>query len=214
MFMELTTLAAFSATAFALVVSPGPDTMLILHYSMSGGHRVGLATVAGVQFGLVGHTLLAVFGLSLLIASSPLVFDGIAVAGACYLGWLGVRSIRSGVLEAGGLTGSRRSHSTVGRLSACRDAILCNVLNPKVILMYLALMPNFVDVERGHVPTQLLLLGLVMIAINTAWQVPLSLAADAARRWLSSPLVRHSVDWTAGGILMMFAGLMLHEQIM
>lgn len=209
MVIEPATLATFSAAAFALVVSPGPDTMLILHRSVSGGPRIGLATVAGVQLGLVGHTLLAVFGLSLVIASSEVLFKGIAVAGALYLGWLAVHSVRAGVLSLNGEV----ARATVDWVRACRDAMLCNFLNPKVILMYLALMPNFVEVERGHVPVQLAVLGAVMIAINTVYQVPLSLAADAAGRWLSSPLVKRTIDWAAGGILAMFAALMLYEHI-
>lgn len=207
--IEPATLAAFAAVAFALVVSPGPDTMLILHRSVSGGQRIGLATVAGVQLGLVGHTLLAVFGLSLVIASSQLLFKGIAVAGALYLGWLAVRSVRTGVLELNGEVAG----VTLDWVRACRDAMLCNILNPKVILMYFALMPNFVDVERGHVPIQLAMLGAVMIAINTVYQVPLSLVADAAGRWLRSPLVKRTIDWAAGGILAMFAAFMLYEHV-
>lgn len=209
MLIEPATLAAFSAVAFALVVSPGPDTMLILHRSVSGGQRVGLATVAGVQLGLVAHTLLAVFGLSLVIASSPFLFKGIAVAGSLYLGWLAVRSVRAGVLETLNKAGSTTSDG----VTACRDAVLCNILNPKVMLMYLALMPNFVDLERGDVPAQLAVLGAVMILVNTVWQVPLSLAANAAGRWLGSPIVKQTVDWAAGGILAMFAVLMLYEHI-
>jgi threonine/homoserine/homoserine lactone efflux protein len=75
-------LAAFVLAISAIVLSPGPDTMLILRYTMNGGQRVGLATVAGVQAGLAVHTTLAVLGLSLVIASSPTLFQAIAVAGA------------------------------------------------------------------------------------------------------------------------------------
>lgn len=207
--IEPATLATFSAAAFALVVSPGPDTMLILHRSVSGGQRIGLATVAGVQLGLVGHTLLAVFGLSLVIASSQFALKGIAIAGALYLGWFALRSVRTGVLEVDGNV----ARATLDWVGACRDAMLCNILNPKVILMYLALMPNFVNIERGDVPLQLALLGTVMIAINTVYQVPLSLAAEAAGGWLRSPVIKRVIDWTAGSILAMFALLLLHEHI-
>ena len=70
--VDLTTLAGFIAASLAIVLSPGPDTLLILRYTLASGQRVGLATVAGVQLGLLGHTLLAALGVSLIIATSPL----------------------------------------------------------------------------------------------------------------------------------------------
>jgi len=205
------TLIAFAMASFAVTASPGPDTLLILHRSVAGGQRVGLATVAGVQVGLLGHTLLAVFGLSVVIVSSPVLFRGIAVAGAVYLGWLAFKILRSGVLDdAEDPRGGRRAAC----LPAFRDAVLCNALNPKVILMFLALMPNFVDIERGSVPLQLAVLGAVMIAINTVWQIPLSLAAEAAGAWLRRPLVKRAIDWGSGGVLAAFAILLVTEHVL
>jgi len=209
--IDPTVLAAFAMASFAVTASPGPDTLLILHRSVSGGQRVGLATVAGVQVGLVGHTLLAVFGLSLVIVSSPVLFRAIAAAGALYLGWLAIRILRSGVLEDDAEAAGRPS---LRALPAFRDAVLCNALNPKVILMFLALMPNFVDIERGSVPVQLAVLGALMIAINTVWQVPLSLGAEAAGIWLRRPTVKRVIDWVSGGVLAAFAILLVTEHLL
>jgi len=201
-------LLGFLLTAGAVVVSPGPDTMLLLRTTMAGGKRLGMATLAGIQLGLVGHTALAVAGLSLVIVNSPLLFKGIAVAGALYLAWLAVDSVRAGVVRVnGGRTGVPR------RRRALRDALFTNLLNPKVILLYIALMPNFVRVEAGGVPAQLAFLGVVLIVINVAWQVPLCLAAEAMRRWLGTPRVQRAVNWVTGAILMAFAALMLWEHL-
>jgi len=207
--VELATLAAFVLAALALVLSPGPDTMLILRYTMAGGHRVGLATVAGVQTGLIGHTIAAVLGLSLVIASSPLLFKGIALAGAAYLAWLALQCVRAGILDLSGLGRA----SAISGAKAWRDAMLTNLLNPKVILLYIALMPNFVEVGHGDEPQQLAFLGAVLIAVNIAYQVPLSLAAEAARRWLASATVQHAVNWGTGAVLLVFAALMLFEHL-
>ena len=87
---------AFIITASALVASPGPDTVLIIRYALSSGHRVGLAAVLGVQLGLLVHTALAVAGISVIIASSPVLFKGISLIGAGYLAWLGVQGFRGG----------------------------------------------------------------------------------------------------------------------
>ena len=93
--IEPTVLAAFMVAVTAIILSPGPDTMVILRHTLSSGRRVGLAAVAGVQLGLVLHTTLAVAGISLIIANSPVLFRGVAVAGAAYLAWLGAQGFRS-----------------------------------------------------------------------------------------------------------------------
>lgn len=203
--VEPAVLAAYSLAAAAIVLSPGPDTMLILRYTLTSGQRVGLATVAGVQLGLVVHTLAAVLGLSLLIMSVPMLFRGLALAGGAYLGWLGLQSLRAGVLtvEDGG--------ARVGAVKAARDAMICNILNPKVIVLFLALMPGFLRPEQGSVPAQLATLGATLVVINVVWQVGLTLAAEAARRWLGEPRVQRAVSWVTGLILLAFAVLMVVE---
>ena len=143
-------MAAFIGATLAFVMSPGPDTVLVLRYTISSGRGVGSAAVAGVQLGLAGHTLLAVVGLSVVIASSPNLFALIAIAGAIYIAWLGIQGIRMGIVRIEEVTGAGISHA-----KALRDAMLTNLLNPKVILLFLALVPNFVDVDRGHVTSQL-----------------------------------------------------------
>lgn len=206
--IDVPTLAAFVGASLAVVLSPGPDTVLILRYTFSSGRGVGTATVAGVQLGLIGHTLLAVVGLSVVIASSPKLFAMIAIVGALYIAWLGVQGIRAGVIRIGDTAGSKVTH-----VKALRDAALTNLLNPKVILLFLALMPNFVDVARGQVPGQLVALGATLIVVNTIWQLPLALAADSIRGILNQPLVQRIVNWSTGVILIGFATLMLAEHV-
>ena len=201
--VEPTTLAAFSLAVLAVVISPGPDTLLILRYALTSGQRAGFAAVVGVQIGLVVHTTLAITGLSVLIASSPTLFKGVAVIGAAYLAWLGIQGFRdSGAFGLG-----------VGLAKACRDAVLTNVLNPKVILLFLALFPNFVVVGRGDVTAQLLMLSATLIVINVAWQAPLAWAAESVRRWLGKPSVGRAVSQGTGAILIGFALLMLYEHL-
>ncbi len=203
--VEPQVLGAFVLAVAALVLSPGPDTVLILRYTVAGGRRAGLATVAGVQLGLLAHTAAAAAGLSLLVHASPGLFRLVAVAGAAYLGWLGVQSFRAGVLRLDGPAGS------VPPAKALRDAMLTNILNPKVIVLFLALMPGFVRVERGAVPAQLAVLGMTLIAVNVVWQAGLALGADGARRWLSGPRVQRAVAWGTGAVLIAFAAAMLVE---
>lgn len=201
-------LLGFLAAAVLLVVSPGPDTMLILRYTIGSGQRTGLATVAGVQAGLALHTLAAVVGLSLLIAATPWALRAIAAAGAAYLAWLGWQSFRAGVVPL-----ERVGAARVGAAKAFRDALLTNLLNPKVVLLFLALMPQFVTVGASPVPLQLAFLGLALIAVNSVWQAALALAADFVRRWLGRPSVQRAVSWATGAVLMLFALLLAAEYL-
>jgi threonine/homoserine/homoserine lactone efflux protein len=208
MFSDPGLLAGFLVTVTAIIVSPGPDTMLIIRHALVSGRTVGFATLAGVQAGLVGHTLLAVFGVSVVIASSPLLFRGVAVAGAGYLAWLGIQCFRpTGALKVGG-------GGAVSPAKGFRDAMVTNLLNPKVIMLYLALFPNFLDLEAGGITLQLLAMSAMLLAINTVWQGLLVAAADRARTWLTRPAVQTGVNRATGLVLITFACLMLWEHLL
>jgi homoserine/homoserine lactone efflux protein len=198
--VDLNVLAAFTLAALACVMSPGPDTVLILRHTLVSGRKVGLAAVAGVQIGLLGHTILTVAGISVLSAASPVAFKVVTFVGAAYLAWLGVRAIRGAgalALKVGG--------QETGLLKAGREAVLTNFLNPKVIVLFLALFPNFVETGRGDETAQLLTLAATLIVINTLWQAPIALAADVVRRWLSSAASRRRVSVASGLIFIGFA---------
>ncbi|MAF46709.1 MAG: LysE family translocator [Rhodospirillales bacterium] len=193
--------AGFVLAASAVVVSPGPDTIVILRHALNSGTHVGLASVSGVQVGLAAHTALAALGLSLLIASAPLLFKGLALAGALYLGWLGIQALRAPILRLDG----NRDAPQRRPAAAFAQGFFSNLLNPKVILLYLALLPSFVAPQLGQTGLQLAILGLTIIAINIVWQCFLVAAAGRARRWLQSEPVQRAVSWSTGAILIAFA---------
>ncbi|MGH6662651.1 MAG: LysE family translocator [Rhodospirillales bacterium] len=206
--IEPSVLGGFVVASVAIVTSPGPDTVLVLRYALNGGRGLGLAAVSGVQLGLVVHTSLALLGISLLIASSPPLFHAVAVVGAAYLAWLGWQSLTG----RGGLELAAQG-PVAGAGKALREAALCNILNPKVILWYLALLPNFIDPARG-VPVQVLALALVLIAINVAWQVPMALAAGSVRDWLGRADVRRAINRLSGATLIGMALVMLAQHFL
>lgn len=207
--IDSTLLGGFIVAAVAIIVSPGPDTIVILRHALTGGRGTGLAAVSGVQLGLLVHTALAVAGISLLVASSPVLFQGLTVIGAVYLAWLGIQSLRG----VGGLE-VETGPAPAGAARACREAALCNILNPKVILWFLALLPNFVNPEAGGVTTQLIALSALFIALNILWQAPMALAADGVRRWLGRPETMHAVNRVSGVILLGMAALMLGQHLL
>jgi threonine/homoserine/homoserine lactone efflux protein len=206
--VDLPTLGAFALAALAIVISPGPDTMLILRCSLTSGQRAGLAAVAGIQLGLIAHTILAAVGVSVLIASSPPLFKAVALAGAGYLGWLGIQGFRPRRRLA---VENQRPPVSAGK--ALRDAMVTNILNPKVIILFLALYPNFVVLGRGAVWLQLVTLSVLLIAINVAWQAPMAWAADQMRRWLGRPSVQHWLTVLTSSVLLAFAVLMIYEHV-
>lgn len=207
--IDFATYSAFILTASAIVLTPGPDTLIILRYALSSGRNVGLATVLGVQVGLVGHTLLAILGISVLVASTPILFKAVALAGAAYIAWIGIQGFREQGLLRVGATGQ----PTVSGHKAFRDAIFCNLLNPKVILLFLALFPNFVDDTRDDVPLQLIALSLGLIVINVLWQAPLAFAAEAVRRWLKNERTYKLITHSTGVLLIAVAVLMVYENL-
>ena len=153
------------------------------------------------------------FGISLLVQAAPLALQGVALAGALYLCWLGYRNIREGFRrdadDGGALNRARAKPFRPG--ACCRDGILTNLLNPKVILLFIALMPGFVAPDRAPVLVQLALLGTTIIIINTLWQGALVLAARRARRWLARPSVQRGLALSAGLVFLAFAGVMVAE---
>ena len=206
--VEPATLAAFTAAALVTVISPGPDTLIILRYTLASGRRVGLATVAGVQLGLLVHTAAASVGLSLLIVSLPVLHGAIALAGAGYLAWLGWQSIRVGVAPPAAVEGF-----AVGAAKGMRDAALTNILNPKVMFLFLALMPSFVSPERGRLAWQFATLAATLILVNTVWQGALALSAEAARARLAEPRIQKALSWTTGLVLFVLAIALIGERL-
>lgn len=202
---------AFLVVALAAILSPGPDTLLIIRATLGGSHGHGFAALLGVQIGLLGHLAAAVFGLSLLLLAAPLALKGVALAGALYLCWLGYRNIRPAADPNLGGTGGPRRAGATGAAAVCRDAILTNLLNPKVILLFIALMPGFVAPEGASIPVQLALLGASIIGLNIIWQGTLVLVAGRARRWLTRAHVQRGIALTTGLVFIAFAGLMLAE---
>jgi threonine/homoserine/homoserine lactone efflux protein len=207
------TLLAYLLTAGAIVISPGPDTTLILRFTLTSGLPAGLGAIAGGTLGLCGHTMATVLGLSLLIAASKTALAAIAIVGASYLAWLGWQAFRAGVIQFGSATASVGA-PFISAPRALRHGLVTNLFNPKVILLFLSLMPQFVRPESGTVPKQLAIMGAVYIAMSLAWQVPLALMAERVRGWLGRASVQRGINWATGAILLGFAALMLYDHVL
>src|SRR4051812_23933341 len=153
------TLALFALAALALIAIPGPNMVYVATRSMSEGRRSGLASALGLETGTIVHVCAAAAGLSALIASSATAFDALRYLGAAYLVHLGVKALRQRATEAEAEAAAARPVS-LGR--AYRQAIVVQLLNPKVALFFLAFLPQFLDPARGPVWTQVLVLGAIL----------------------------------------------------
>lgn len=148
----------FLLVSSALTLAPGPDVLFLASQGVAGGPRAGLAAALGLSSGLLVHTLLAALGASAVFAASPAAFTALKLAGTGYLLWLALGAFRE-------KPGPRPpSGKLSGHLALYRRGVIMNLLNPKVALFFLALLPQFVSPARGPVRPQMAVLGLVFMA--------------------------------------------------
>jgi threonine/homoserine/homoserine lactone efflux protein len=178
-FPDSGTLWVFCVTALALLVIPGPAVLYVVVQGAEQGRRVGLASVAGIHLGTLVHVFAATVGLSALIVASALSFNVVKYAGAAYLIYVGLRKLLGRddpSLEPGE---QRISY----RRAFVRGSVV-NVLNPKTALFFLALLPQFVDPDRGGVWSQALVLGLLFVALGLVTDSMYALAAGTVGGFL------------------------------
>ncbi|HEY3054506.1 MAG TPA: LysE family translocator, partial [Thermoanaerobaculia bacterium] len=167
----------FLAAVFVLVLVPGPNTMVILAHSLLG-RAVGLATVAGVEFGTLVHTTAVALGLSALLSASPFALTVVKLVGVMYLVIAGVKAFRQ---KAPQFAAAGKHISIV---VAFRRALFTNLLNPKSALFFLAFLPQFVHPERGHLFLQFMLLGMMVSLVGICVGSTLVFAAGFVAGWL------------------------------
>ncbi len=168
---------AFLAAAWVLILTPGPDMLFVIGQTLAGGARRGWAAMFGIVSGAMVHIALAASGVAALIAASPALFDVLRIAGAAYLLWLA-----HGALRAAWRGGGEMRPAAPAR-AAFRDGFLTNLTNPKVILFFLAFLPQFVDPSRAPAWLQMAILGpLVPLMALPAYGVLIAGADRAAAR--------------------------------
>ncbi len=179
MLLDPARLALFLGAALILLVTPGPAVLYITARSMSQGVRAGLVSVLAIETGNLIQALAAALGLAALLASSAMAFSAVKLLGTAYLVFLGIRKLTSPHQgAAGGEPAARRLRSVY------LDGVIVAALNPKTALFFLAFLPQFVRPGAGHVPVQMLLLGLIFVALAILSDGAYALLAGTAGRWL------------------------------
>jgi threonine/homoserine/homoserine lactone efflux protein len=190
-------LFAFLAAAILLTLSPGPDNMMVLGIGMAKGRARGMAFGLGCALGCLSHTLLAVIGVSALIAASPLAFTTLKVCGGLYLAWMGFNAIRS----RGGAAASQLDAVTESARTLFFRGVFANAINPKVALFVLSFLPQFVMAQRGGANLQTALLGLVFTAQAAVLFGLLGFFSGTVGAWLARrPRAGMWMDRIAGAI--------------
>jgi threonine/homoserine/homoserine lactone efflux protein len=199
------TLAAFVIAWTAIVLVPGPSVLFVISRGMALGRRAAVLTVFGNELGMLVQVLLVAAGVGALVQRSVLAFEVLRLAGAAYIVYLGVQAIRhrralASVLD---VTATRASRHIV------REGFIVGVTNPKVIVFFTAMLPQFVDPDGAAAPVQMAILGLISITIafvcDSAWGV----LAGSARNWLSRSPQRLRRLGGAGGLVMIGLGTRL-----
>jgi threonine/homoserine/homoserine lactone efflux protein len=195
----------FVATGVFLNLTPGQDTFYILGSSIAHGRRVGLASALGIGAGCMVHTLAAAIGLSAVLATSATAFTAVKLAGAAYLIYLGIRAL---LAPTTGISPLQHSNPAPAGL-AFRRGVLTNVLNPKVALFFLALLPQFIDSDSPTKVGAFLALGFTFVATGTAWCLLLAVAAAHIRGYFAEHPHALAHLSRAGGALFVLLGLRL-----
>lgn len=192
-------LGFFVVAALLLLITPGPAVLYIVARSMDQGRRAGLVSMLGVHVGTLVHIGAAAAGLSALLMASATAFSIVKYLGAVYLVYLGVRRL----CEQTTPTAARPPAVRLGR--AFVDGFVVNLLNPKTALFFLAFLPQFVDVSRGRVGVQIVVLGSIFVALGMFTDGLYAVGAGTAARWLrASPRFLASERWISGS---MYIGL-------
>lgn len=176
---EATNLLLFVGAALVLLLTPGPAVFYIVTRSVEQGRLAGIVSSLGIQVGTLCHVVAAALGLSALLMSSVVAFSVVKYAGAAYLVYLGMRTLAGRQGEPGWGDGGRRKYSRL-----FMDGVVVNVLNPKTAAFFLAFLPQFVDVSRGAIWKQVLILGAVLAGLAAVTETAWALAAGTAGNWL------------------------------
>ena len=198
---------AFVAAGALLCAIPGPSLLFTIGRALSDGKRSALLTVLGNGLGILTQILLIAVGLGPLVARSAALYTTLKLAGAAYLIYLGIGTIHhrrdaEGVLAT--MDAPRRpAHHAV------RDGFIVGVTNPKTVVFFVALLPQFVDPASGPVPLQMVVLGLTFFVIGVTSDGLVALAAGSAREWFARSPHRLRRMSATGGLMMIALGVTL-----
>lgn len=185
----LETLLSFSIATLALAISPGPDNIYVLTQSLVNGSKSGITTTAGLISGCIVHTTLLAFGISAIITASDEIFYGIKFLGACYLLYLAYKVYKSDETISLAENASKKSY-----LQLYKTGLIMNLVNPKVLIFFLAFFPGFLWNKEGNTVAQFYILGIVFMIISFITFSTIALGAGRISKLL--------LEWKSMGLVL------------
>jgi threonine/homoserine/homoserine lactone efflux protein len=179
---HLSALLAFTLVSLGIVLTPGPNMIYVISRSITQGRSAGLISLGGVALGFVVYMLCAAFGITALLLAVPYAYDALRFTGAAYLIYLAWQALKPG--------GRSPFHVKTLAIDSPRKlfamGFVTNLLNPKIAMLYLALLPQFIDPNAGSVLTQSLLLGAIQIVISLCINAGIAMAAGTIALFLAA----------------------------
>lgn len=205
---SISVLVAFGLVALGLVVTPGPNMIYLISRSLSQGPRAGLVSLVGVGLGFIIYMLCAAFGNTAIVIAVPYAYDALRIAGAGYLLYLAWQALKPG----GRSPFQVRELPKDGPRKLIVMGLMTNLLNPKAAMLYMALLPQFIDPMRGSVLSQAVVLGSLQIVISLTVNGIIALSAGSIALYLDqNPRWIRAQRWFMGTVLTGLAVNMLHE---
>ncbi|HVX76585.1 MAG TPA: LysE family translocator [Bradyrhizobium sp.] len=178
---QASSLLGFALISFGLVLTPGPNMIYLISRSITQGPAAGIVSLGGVALGFVFYMLCAAFGITALLFAVPYAYDALRFAGAAYLLWMAWQAVKPG----GRSPFQVREFAVDGPRKLFAMGFVTNLLNPKIAVLYLALLPQFLDPAAGSVLLQSVMLGSIQIVISVSVNAVIALAAGSIALFLA-----------------------------
>lgn len=205
---EASNLIAFALIALGMVLTPGPNMVYLISRSICQGPKAGLISLGGVALGFVFYMLCAALGITALVMAVPYAYDALRLCGALYLGYLAWQALKAGGRSP--FQVRELPQDSPRRLFAM--GLMTNLLNPKAAVLYLSLLPQFIDPSKGHVLGQSLALGSTQIAISVMVNALIAISAGSLAAFLGRrPTWLSAQRWLMGTVLAALAVRMATE---
>lgn len=197
---------AFALASLVLIVIPGPGVLFVIGRALAHGRGTALASAVGHAAGNAVVAVCVALGVGTIVERSATVFTAIKLAGAVYLIWLGIQAFRSRGALAEVLASAAGPRGTV---RAAREGLIVGVTNPKAVILFAAVLPEFVDRADGHIPAQMLILSAIAIVMGVTSDSCWALVSSTVRSWFAKSPSRLALVGGAGGLAIIGLGVTL-----
>ena len=206
--ISLSTILAFILASFIIIVIPGPSVLFVIGRSLALGRRAGLLSVLGNEAGVVPVVFAVAFGVGAIVSASIVVFTIIKIVGACYLAFLGIQAIRHRKDNLAKATAERPRSNSARRVFL--QGFIVGVTNPKSIVFFIAVLPQFVNRSAGAIQLQFIELGLIFVFVALLSDLMWAMLAGSARNWFATNPKRISrMSGVGGGMMIGLSGVLL-----